>query len=209
MPSLLIVSEIRLFREGLAELLARRDSLRVIGTAAAYDEGVRLAIELKPDVIVLDQALPDSLLFVRALVAGGAQSRVIALGLADAGESVLAFAEAGTAGYVPRDASVQDLVLAVEGAVRGELYCSPMLAGLIARRLAWRAAGVAELPANLLTPREGEVVRLITQGRSNKEIARSLGIEVATVKNHVHKLLEKLHVRRRAEVAARVGRWSA
>jgi DNA-binding NarL/FixJ family response regulator len=89
--------------------------------------------------------------------------------------------------------------------VRGELHCSPLFAGTIARRLAWRAAAVRDVPNNLLTGRESEIVRLITQGRSNKEIATTLGIEVATVKNHVHNVLEKLQVRRRAEVAARIG----
>jgi DNA-binding NarL/FixJ family response regulator len=122
----------------------------------------------------------------------------------DSEESVLAFAEAGIAGYVPREGSVQDLVDAVERAVRGELQCSPQLAGAIIRRLAWRAAAGSDFPRGPLTARETEIVRLIDQGLSNKEIAVRLGIEVATVKNHVHNLLEKLRVRRRAEAAAHI-----
>jgi len=204
MSSVLIVSEIRLFREGLAELLARHGSLSVIGIATRCDQAVQLARELNPDVIVLDQALPDSLDLSRTIGDVQPNIRVVALGLSDAGESVLAFAEAGIAGYVPREGSVQDLVDAVEGAVRGELHCSPLFAGAIARRLAWRAGAVRDVPDYLLTGRELEIVRLITKGRSNKEIATALGIEVATVKNHVHNVLEKLQVRRRAEVAARV-----
>jgi two-component system, NarL family, nitrate/nitrite response regulator NarL len=205
MLSLLIASEVRLFREGLTALLARRESIHVLGTATECDEAVRLARDLRPDVTVVDQSLPHSLALTRALVDAGPRIRVVVLGIPDAEELLLAFAEAGVAGYVPRDGSLQDFVRAVEGAVRGELHCSPQLAGTIARRLAWRAAATPEMPRAVLTAREAEVVTLVAKGRSNKEIAGALGIEVATVKNHVHNLLEKLNVRRRAEVAARFG----
>jgi two-component system, NarL family, nitrate/nitrite response regulator NarL len=127
------------------------------------------------------------------------------LGLPETDEAVLAYAEAGIAGYVSRDGSVQDLVTAIEGAVKGELRCSPRLAGTILRRLAWRAAVGGDVsPRTTLTSRETEIVRLIDQGLSNKEIAVRLGIEVATVKNHVHNLLDKLRVHRRSEAAARL-----
>ncbi|HXT14993.1 MAG TPA: response regulator transcription factor [Gemmatimonadaceae bacterium] len=209
MPSLVIASEIRLFREGLAELLSRSDSLSVVAMATDCNEAARLTREHSPDVVLLDQALPGSLMLVRTLLRPLAditsQVRVVVIGVPDADDSVLAFAEAGVAGYLPREGSVEDLVLAIEGAVRGELHCSPQLAGTIARRLAWRAASLPDQSNILLTARELDVVRLITDGRSNKEIATALGIEVATVKNHVHNLLEKLNVRRRAEVAARLG----
>ena len=204
MLTVLIVSDIRLYREGLAELLSRRDSLHVIGTATRADEALQRAYELKPAVIVVDQALPESLRLSRTLGQARPDIRVVALGVPDNEESVLVFAEAGIAGYVPREGSVQDLVDAVERAARGELQCSPQLAGTIVRRLAWRAAMRSDLPWSPLTARESEIVPLIDQGLSNKEIAVQLGIEVATVKNHVHNLLEKLRVHRRAEAAARL-----
>jgi two-component system, NarL family, nitrate/nitrite response regulator NarL len=204
MISVLIVSEIRLYREGLAALLARWDCLSVIGTATQADEALHKACELNPSAVVLDQALPESLVLSRALVQARPDIRVVALGVPDSEESVLSFAEAGIAGYVRREGSVQDLVDAIERAARGELQCSPQLAGAIIRRLAWRAAAGAPFPRGPLTARETEIVRLIDQGLSNKEIAVRLGIEVATVKNHVHNLLEKLRVRRRAEAAARI-----
>jgi DNA-binding NarL/FixJ family response regulator len=204
MLSVLIVSEIRLYREGLAALLAHRDSLSVVGTATQADEALHKACGLNPHAVVLDQALPESLMLSRALVQVRPDIRVVALGVPESEDSVLSFAEAGIAGYVPREGSVQDLVDAIERAVRGELQCSPQLAGAIIRRLAWRAAAGSDLPRGPLTARETEIVRLIDQGLSNKEIAVRLGIEVATVKNHVHNLLEKLRVRRRAEAAARI-----
>jgi DNA-binding NarL/FixJ family response regulator len=204
MLTILIVSEIRLYREGLAELLSKRESIRVVGTVTRAEEALQLACELNPSVVVLDQALPESLLLSRTLRQVRPDIRVVALGVPDSEESVLVFAEAGVAGYVPRHGSVDDLVDAVQRAVRGELQCSPQLAGTLIRRLAWRAAAGGDFPGSPLTARESEIVRLIDQGLSNKEIAVRLGIEVATVKNHVHNLLEKLRVHRRAEAAARL-----
>jgi two-component system, NarL family, nitrate/nitrite response regulator NarL len=204
MLSILIVSEVRLYREGLSELLAHEHSLRVIGTATRAEETLHKVFELSPAVVVLDQALPESLTLSRALGQLRPDIRIVALGVPDDEEALLAFAEAGIAGYVPREGSVTDLIETVELAARGELQCSPQLAGTILRRLAWRAAAGSDLPRSPLTARESAVGRLIDQGLSNKEIAVRLGIEVATVKNHVHNLLEKLHVHRRAEAAARL-----
>lgn len=203
MLSVLIASDIRLHREGLAELLARRDSLSVVGTAVEADEALQKACELSPAVIVLDVALPDGLALSRILTQIRPDIRVVALGVPDTEESLLACAEAGVAGYVPREGSVQDLADAIHLAARGELNCTPQLAGAIIRRLAWRAAAGGDLRSNPLTRRESEIVTLIDRGMSNKEIAVRLGIEIATVKNHVHNLLEKLQVHRRAEAAAR------
>lgn len=206
MPSLVIVSEIRMFREGLVEQLARRDSLEVLGSATDFNDALQVVRDLRPDVVVLDQAVTSSLALARVLGDTQPRVRVVVVGIADAADLLLAFAEAGVAGYVPRDGSIHDLVMAVDGAVRGELHCSPKIAATIARRLAWRAATAAETSTSVLTAREVEVVGLIAGGRSNKEIATALGIEVATVKNHVHNVLEKLKVRRRADVAARLAK---
>jgi two-component system, NarL family, nitrate/nitrite response regulator NarL len=202
MLSILIVSEIRLYREGLADLLARQGSLRVVGTAEQADEALSLACEHHPCVVLIDKALPGGLSLSRKLLELEPDVRVVALGVPDDAESVLCVAEAGIVGYVPRDATVADLVGTVERAVRGELQCSPQLAGAIVRRLAMRATVGDESNRGPLTARESEILRLIDEGLSNKEIAVRLGIEVATVKNHVHNLLEKLRVHRRAEAAA-------
>jgi two-component system nitrate/nitrite response regulator NarL len=205
MLSVLIVSEVRLYREGLAELLAREPTLCVSGIAAHTVEALTRACETDPAVVLLDHAAADSLSFSRALTQLRPEVHVVALGLPDGDEAVLAFAEAGISGYVAREGSVKDVVAAIESAARGELRCTPQLAGTILRRLAWRAAVGADVtPQSALTCRETEIVRLIDQGLSNKEIAVRLGIEVATVKNHVHNLLEKLRVHRRAEAAARL-----
>src|SRR4051812_36379622 len=177
MLSVLIISEVRLYREGLAELLARADSLQVIATAADTLDGLNRAYELVPTVVVLDHAVPESLSFARLLTQVHPEIQVVALGVPEDDEAVLAYAEAGISGYVARDGSVEDVVAAIEGAVRGELRCSPRFAGTILRRLAWRAAAGGDVaPRGSLTSRETEIVHLIDQGLSNKQIAVQLGI---------------------------------
>ena len=205
MISILIVSDVRLYREALVERLAQRDGLTVVGTAVRPQDARAQAAELTPNVVVVDHALPESLGTARLIAALGPQIRVVVLGVSDSEDDVLAYAEAGVAGYVPRDASLDDLVAAIESAARGELLCSPRVAGVLLRWVArWSRTGVEPPARSALTSREAEIVRLIEQGLSNKEIATRLGIEVATVKNHVHNLLEKLRVHHRMEAAARL-----
>ncbi len=203
MIRILVVADIRLYRDGLVEILSREQELLVVGTADCAAGALAQAADLSPDVILVDQAMPESVPTVRALLAHRPSVKIISLAVRENEREVIACAEAGVSGYVPREASLDDLLAVVDSVGRGELLCSPQVAASLLRRVAWRATGGAEVePANPLTVRELEIVRLIEQGLSNKEIAVRLGIEVATVKNHVHNLLEKLRLRRRAEAAA-------
>ncbi len=129
----------------------------------------------------------------------------MALAVSEVESDVLAWAEAGVVGYVPREASLEDLVSTIEAVVRGELRCSPRIAATLFRRVTKLSANRRHTPQGIhLTPRELEILDLIDHGLSNKQIAGKLGIEVATVKNHVHNILEKLQVNRRGEAAARM-----
>ena len=104
----------------------------------------------------------------------------------------------GIAGYVTRDASLADMLLAVEATARGEVHCSPKIAGSLFRRIAALPRNGPPPPTSL-TARESQILRLLQQGMSNKMISRSLGIELPTVKNHVHSILAKLGIHRRTE----------
>ncbi len=200
-----IVADTRLYREGLAQVLGRDSGICIVATAARREEAVASLPDVQPDVILVDMALPDSLGALRVIVERVPDRRIIAIGVLDEEDDVLNCAEVGVAGYVSREASVEELVTVIESVARGEAICSPRVAASLLRRVAALAAGQGgELPLAHLTSREREIVRLIDQGLSNKEIARDLGIEIATVKNHVHNLLEKLQVHRRGEAAARV-----
>jgi two-component system, NarL family, nitrate/nitrite response regulator NarL len=201
----LVASDIRLYREGLAEGLRASGRVELAGTAADGEASVAGARELGPDVVLVDLAMAGWDQAVRAIVAAGDGARVVVLGVREVEDDVLACAEAGVSGYVTREASFDELVDVVESVARGESLCSPRISAVLLHRvteLSARERGPAR--ADRLTPREAQIVDLIDEGLSNKQIAGRLSIELATVKNHVHSILEKLEVERRGEAAAQV-----
>jgi len=200
----LIVADVRLYREGMHHSLSNRPNFSVVGAAATADEARRLVAEARPDIMIVDMAIRQSLALVRQIRRDAPHVRIVGFGVNEVEGEILACAEAGLAGYVPCDASLDELVARVESVRRGELMCTPRMAATLFRRL---EQGAERPPAEalLLTAREREVLLLIDRGLSNKEIAVQLRIEVSTVKNHVHTLLEKLHVTSRTQAAARLG----
>jgi two-component system nitrate/nitrite response regulator NarL len=199
----LIAAEVRLYREGLALSLERREHIRVLGCTGDLAATLAAARELRPDVVLLDRSMIDAPARVQSLLALSPAPRVIALAIRETGSEVIECAEAGFAGYVQRDATLQELVGIIEGAVRGELVCSPRIAAALVQRLA-TLSRERHAPAGteLLTQREAEIAHLLAAGLSNKQIAVRLSIGLATVKNHVHSVLRKLNARTRGEAAA-------
>jgi DNA-binding NarL/FixJ family response regulator len=156
---------------------------------------------------LVDIAAPGTLESVAGLVAAVPETKVVALGVPEQPPAVLACAEAGVVGYVPREATLDDLVERLEATGRGEVKCPEAIVGSLFSRIA--ALAEVQRPATALdrlTSRERQIVDLIECGLSNKEIALRLGIEVSTVKNHVHRAFEKLDVQRRTEAEALVRR---
>jgi len=198
----LLISDVRLYREGLELALGRRETIAVVGTASSISEGLNAAAVHTPDVIILDAAIRDSVSAVRALSAAMPCTKIVAFAVDEQACDIAAYAEAGIAGYVPCEASIADVVATIESVTREEAFCSPRVAGALFRRIA-ALAGHARPPEHLglLSRREQEILTLVRSGLSNKEIAQKLSIEVATVKNHVHNLLTKLHVGSRAQAA--------
>jgi two-component system nitrate/nitrite response regulator NarL len=198
----LLVGDVRLHREGLATLLARDGRLQVAGMAGSREDLTREADTA--DVAVIDATSEDGVAAVKR-VAAAAALPIVALGAPRTDDQVVAFAEAGVLGFVEHEASLDELRAGVESVARGEASCPPRIATTLVRRLNVMA-GFRRTPpeAGNLTSRERQIVELIAEGLSNKEIAQRLCIEVATVKNHVHNILEKLKVSRRGEAAARM-----
>lgn len=205
MSRVLVVAGLRFYREGLVSALAADSRFTVAGTAADVREAAASFEFLDPDVVLLDLASADAPALVRILLDEAPSARIVALGVTEAEQDVLPLAEAGVAGYVTRDSSVADLLDAVESVAAGETICSPKVAASLLRRVTNLARDqLARAPGGerALTSREREILALIDDGLSNKEIATRLRIELPTVKNHVHNILDKLQVRRRSEAAA-------
>jgi two-component system, NarL family, nitrate/nitrite response regulator NarL len=215
----LIVSDVRVVQEGLNSLLAQRVGIDVVSAVdmlRASDEIARLL----PDVVLFDAARWESVEFVKTLVASAPHSRIVAFGVKETPEEFLALAAAGTAGYVRDSAESNDVVNILEQVMCDELPCSPRAAASLYRRVATLSQGsdapigAANGNGNVndngragtvpLSRRELQIAHLIDCGLTNKEIGRQLGIEAATVKNHVHNICEKLEVHRRGEVAGRI-----
>jgi len=204
LPRVLIVSDVRLYREGLAAALAGLGRVSIVGAVAGPDLTLACLSRLGPDAVLLDMAL-SRCLDLPAALRTEPPVRFVAFAVADVDDGIVACAESGISGYVGKDGSPEDLVLALEAALRGEVLCPPQVAGALFRRLAILTSTSSPSPSvSTLTRRELDIIELVDQGHSNKEIARDLRIGPATVKNHVHNILEKLHVHRRAEAAAMI-----
>lgn len=204
----LVLADVRMYREGLASALGHEPGLKVVGALPRPPHDLD---RLEPDIVLYDVSRPGALETVRRLRRSAPSAKVVVVAVPEHDVDLLAYAEAGVSGYVTCEQSVEDVVGAVQAVARGEMICTPRMAAALVRHLAALAALASDAtrPATaerLLTRRELEIVGLIERGMSNKQIARALQIEVATVKNHVHNILEKLHVERRGEVAARLRR---
>lgn len=199
----LVVDDNRLFREHLITVLEMQPFIECVVGACDGEEAVRQLTGRGCEVVLLSMATTGSLGICRKLVASSAGTRVIAMAVSESEDEVVACAEAGVTGYLLRHETHDALLSAIVAAGRGEISCPPRVAAALIRRIGQRSRDGATLSAtSRLTMREREILGLIDSGMSNKEIARQLGIEVRTVKNHVHNLLEKLSVRRRGEAAA-------
>jgi two-component system, NarL family, nitrate/nitrite response regulator NarL len=200
----LVVGDVRLYRELLENAVADEEGFEVVGSASC-DVATMAAGISDPDVVVVDTAsltVPDGM---HTLATALPDAKIVGIGVADDEDSVVALLEAGASGYVSAEQPLSDLVAAVEAAANGELPCPPQMSAALAKRLAVLAARAAHDPANdALTPRQREIASLIADGLSNKQIARRLSIEQATVKNHVHSILVKLGVSRRDQVGRRL-----
>jgi len=202
-----IVTDVRLYREGLVMILGGERDLVLIASAAPCDADHAHLAHWVPDVVLADSVTIRGSSLIVDLAGAVPAARVVAFAVQDAAkEEVIACAEAGVAGFVARDASAAELVAVIRSAVAGEVRCSPRVTALLMEQLAL-ARGLHGSPDQQrhLTRREQEIVSLIDAGLSNKEIAHRIGVETATVKNHVHSILEKLCVRSRGE-AARLAR---
>jgi DNA-binding NarL/FixJ family response regulator len=205
----LLVDDQALFREALAVLLDVADGVQVVGEAGNGAEALVRAAELRPDVVLMDIRMPvlDGIAATRRLRVEQPDVQVLALTTFDDDAEVFAALRAGAVGYLLKDVSSARLVEAVQAAARGESVLQPSVAAKVVARIASlpdeHATPAAQPLVTPLSERELAVVRLLAQGRSNREIAGELFLAEGTVKNHVTNVLTKLDARDRTQAALR------
>jgi NarL family two-component system response regulator LiaR len=206
----LIVDDHEVVREGLRNFLELQDEIEIAGEAGDGEEGVVLAAELRPDVVLMDLVMPklDGVSAMRALRERAPGTRVIVLTSFLDDEHLLPAMRAGAAGYLLKNVQPQELARAIRAADAGEALIDPAVAGRLVEAL---SEGEQDVDYERLTPREREVLSLIGRGFSNKRIALELGVAEKTAKTHVSNLLGKLGLADRTQAAlyaSRVGRRS-
>jgi DNA-binding NarL/FixJ family response regulator len=204
-PQVLVISEIRLLAEGLAQALGRDQRVAVSWFCTDLQEGLARAADFKPDLVLLDAALSDGPRSVSCIHAVEPRTKVVVFAVTETCDNIIAWAEAGVAGYIPRTVALTEIVGCLASIMHGEQPSSAEVTGSLLRRLSRPASlcddpGDAE-PVLALTAREIQIVELLAAGLSNKDIARRLNIGVGTTKSHVHNVLGKLRVQRRGQAA--------
>lgn len=203
---ILLVDDQPLFREGLRTLLSVHADFEVVGEAGNGEEALSLTRALLPSVVLMDLQMPllDGVAATRRLHTEQPDCRVIVLTTFDDDEMVFDGLRAGAIGYLLKDAPSEKLAEAIRVAARGETFLQPSVAAKVVAEFARLSRKTVNPPDSMtqsLSERELEILRLITQGASNREIAAALFLAEGTVKNHVTNILGKLDVRDRTQAA--------
>lgn len=209
--TVMLVEDHRVVAEGLWALLAEYSGLTVVGWAASVAEAAPMAKELSPDVALVDFRLPDGTGADAAerIRAHDPSAAIVILSADTSDDSLLAAVEAGACGYLLKSASGDEIAGAIRSAAEGEtLIPARTLVDVLARhRESARASAQQSERLESLTPREKEILALMSQGLDNRAVAERLSISYATVRTHVRKVLEKLEARSQLEAVAKAADW--
>lgn len=207
MISVLIVNKSRLICGVISTMLKDEEDIHVIGWATDSDEACALIENRNPDIVLISTNLPNNgALALTQNIDSATGPKVLIMGVPELEEVILRYIEAGAAGYVLRADSADDLITNIRAVYNGEALISPEISAALMARLTELADAKSNVEVGAegfadLTPRERQVLELISKGLNNQEISQHLVIEVGTVKNHVHNILEKLDVNSRYDAA--------
>lgn len=198
-----VVDDHPLFREGVATILAQNTTFDIVAQGSSAEHAVRIAQDLLPDILLLDVTMPGGgIEAMRRIAQQCPYVKIVMLTASEDEQHVSAALEAGARGYVLKGVGAQELMQTLQAVYKGESYVTPQLAArllLIMKKASIPDASEAQLPE--LTPREEQILDLVSGGRTNKEIARDLGISEKTVKHYMTNIMHKLQVRNRVEAA--------
>ena len=202
----LLVDDHSLFREGLVNILASQPDFEVVGEASDGVEAIIKAKQLSPDLILMDVTMPvcDGLEATQHIKKELSDVTIVMLTVNDNDENVFEAIRNGAQGYLLKSISSREMLASMRGAIRGEAAISRVLGGRMLeefRRISRQAGDLSITNPTTLTLREQEVLELVAEGATNKEIATSLNVSLHTVKSHMRKILSKLHLEKRQEAA--------
>ena len=195
---ILLVDDHTIVRQGLKLILASQSDLEVVGEASTGAEAVSKAAELKPDIVLMDVAMPEmnGIEATKRIVAAQPRLRILVLSMHKEAVYVREILKAGARGYILKDAIDSELLTAIRSLARGDGYVSPAVSGALLNDF---RKDVKD-PVDLLSPREREVLRLLGEGKTNKEVATVLNLSVYTVDSHRGKIMEKLNLHSTGEL---------
>jgi DNA-binding NarL/FixJ family response regulator len=193
---IILAEDHRITREGLVNLLQERPDMEVVGEAENGREAVRLARELSPDLVIMDVTMPDlnGIDATRIITSGSNNTKVIALSMYSDKQFVQGMMQAGASGYLLKDCAFEELVSAIQAVIQGDTYLSPGIAGIVVQDYLNKLTTDRSSADTVLTNREREVLQLIAEGNSTKEIAARLTVSVKTVETHRRQIMEKLGI---------------
>lgn len=207
----LVIEDNRLVRDGLTALLDAQPDFRVVAAVEAAEAGLRHAQQSKPHVVLVDATLENdsSERLVEEVRKTVPESKVIVMDLLPVQQDVIEFIKAGASGFIVKDATLEDFMRTIRSVAEGEKVVPASLSGTLLSHIAEQAV-IRRLPGTAdavkMTRREREIIDLIAEGMSNKEIAQQLHLATYTIKSHVHNILEKLALHSRLQIAAHAHR---
>lgn len=203
---ILLIEDNRILRDGIKALISAQPDLNVVGDSGGGHDTLLLVRTTKPQVVLMDLGLrnENGLRIVATLTKESPQTRVIGMGLIPSQLDIVEFVQAGAAGFILKDATIKEVLGTIRAVARGMKILPPLLTGSLFTHVVDRAIreGKAKLPDSVrMTKREREIIVLIAEGMSNKEIAQRLNLSTYTVKSHIHNILEKMALHSRLQIA--------
>jgi DNA-binding NarL/FixJ family response regulator len=200
--TLLLADDHRLFRDALRPLLHAQSHLEVVGEAATGAETVSMALELRPSIVLMDISMPDlnGIEATRRILSECPEIRIIMLSMHSDRRFITEALRAGARGYILKESAAEELIAAVNRVSRGEIYLTPGVSDMVVQDFVQMSSRQSGSAFTVLSSRERQVLQLLAEGRSTKEIATSLEVSVKTIETHRRQIMEKLDLHSVAEL---------